>query len=366
MPYYFDLLSEEKIEKSGYPRLAHKSLLKSEKKRAIRKILDIKNAIKKQRIPLKRDDNLLVASWNLKDFGNYKHPEFLFYISEIMFAFDLVIIQEVNRSLTNLTILNNILGSDWKFIVNDVTEGDAGNNERSAILFNTKRVQFSGFSGELITDGKTLTKRTPQITGFMAGWKKFAIVNVHLKAGDDNHAVRLKEVKDIMGTLKPKIASQDDLMTTNIVLAGDCNFVDTKDQKSYKELTKLQFEQVERLKKIDASLGKSHKTYDRFFIRRNKYMQLSKVANPDTGELEENAGVFEFRSLFQKDLNTYKKLMKSDYANRNNGKVLQESKIENYYWVHWLSRQMSDHYPIWFELNTDSSVDYLTSKLEKL
>lgn len=59
-------------------------------------------------------------------------------------------------------------------------------------------------------------------------------------------------------------------------------------------------------------------------------------------------------------------MMLADYARNNDGAVKEDDELENYYWVHWLSRQMSDHYPIWFELNIDSSVNYLESQLSKI
>ena len=37
--------------------------------------------------------------------------------------------------------------------------------------------------------------------------------------------------------------------------------------------------------------------------------------------------------------------------------------LEQYFRVHWRKNQMSDHYPIWFELITDSSDEFLTNKL---
>lgn len=84
-------------------------------------------------------------------------------------------------------IVLRLLGPDWGYIVNDITGGAAGNSERSAYFFNKKRVQFAGLAGEIVlrddltagSDIKQL-KRTPYITGFQAGWKKFAMINLHL------------------------------------------------------------------------------------------------------------------------------------------------------------------------------------------
>ena len=75
-----------------------------------------------------------------------------------------------------------ILGDGWRYIVNDITEGNAGNRERSAYIFNSKRVEFAGLAGEIVlwsalTASSTLKqlKRTPYMTGFRAGWKSRSI-----------------------------------------------------------------------------------------------------------------------------------------------------------------------------------------------
>ena len=362
MPHYYDLLSTTEIEENGLPRFLEKTLTAAEKKRTIKKVLQIKQHIKASGVPNKRDDNLLVCNWNLKEFGqSHKHPEFYYYIAEMMFAFDLVVIQEVRRSIKELKILANILGNNWAYIINDVTEGNEGNSERSAILYNTKRVDFNGFSGELVIDQGPQLKRTPHITGFLTAWKHFSIINVHLDPGDDvtNAAHRKAELQSILDTLEPK-AKTGGLGYENIIISGDFNFYPTIDNASIEMLRDYGFEQVENLTIVDTTLAKNNYTYDRIFIKRDIYFDL--IEDDEGAEI---GGVVEFRTLFENNLATYKGLAKGDYKRRNN-KDLKDSSYTNYYWVHWLSRQMSDHYPIWFEMNTDSSTSYLESKFEQL
>jgi hypothetical protein len=65
-------------------------------------------AIRKSLQPLrdrKRDSNLLLATWNIRDFDSNKFgwghrlPETYYYLAEILGCFDLVAVQEVNRDL---------------------------------------------------------------------------------------------------------------------------------------------------------------------------------------------------------------------------------------------------------------------------
>ena len=363
MPNYYDLLPANEIQDQGHPRFLDKILSVAEKKRVIKKILEIKASVLAQGVPDKRANNLLLSNWNLKEFGqSHKHPEFYYYIAEIMHAFDLIVIQEVRRSIRELQILANILGNHWSCVINDVTEGSAGNSERSAILYNTKRVDFSGFSGELVVDLAAQLKRTPHITGFLTAWKHFSIINVHLDPGDkaENATNRKNELQGIMDTLEPKLDTAG-LGYRNIIISGDFNFYPDIDDESTELLRGHNFEQVAKVSQVDTTLAMNNFTYDRMFIKRDMYFEIIK---DDSGA--ENAGVFEFRSLFANNLNTYKSMAKKDYEKRNPNKVFNESRYPNYFWVHWFSRQMSDHYPIWIEINTDSSKTYLNSKLAKL
>ncbi|QDS92464.1 Endonuclease/Exonuclease/phosphatase family protein [Roseimaritima multifibrata] len=363
MPHYYDLLPAQELEERGYPRFVSRMSV-SEKKRAIKQVLAIKEHIVASGVPRKQDGNLVFATWNLKEFGQAKkHPEFYCYIAEIMFAFDLVVIQEVRRSIRELQILSNMLGDSWTYVINDVTEGNAGNGERSAILYDTKRVDFSGFSGELVVADGHQIKRTPHITGFITGWKHFSIINVHLDPGNSstNAAERKGELKRIMNTLEPKVGIGG-LGFENIILTGDFNFYPQVDDASVAMLKNdYGFEQVENLSDVDTTLAMNTHTYDRMFIRRDEFFEIAKDKDGN-----ENGRVVEFRTLFESNLITYKAKAKADYESRNPTKTLDDNAYPNYFWVHWLSRQISDHYPIWLEINTDSAVRYLENKLDAL
>lgn len=71
-------------------------------------------------------------------------------IAAVVRRFDVVAVQEVRGNLRVLRYLMKVLGEDWAFILTDVTEGKAGNDERLALLFNTRRVKPSGLACELV------------------------------------------------------------------------------------------------------------------------------------------------------------------------------------------------------------------------
>lgn len=67
----------------------------------------------------KRDDALLLATWNIRDFDSNKFKwgprleESFYYLAEIISCFDLVALQEVNADLEPLQKLMRILGREW-------------------------------------------------------------------------------------------------------------------------------------------------------------------------------------------------------------------------------------------------------------
>ncbi|MDQ1051845.1 hypothetical protein QFZ76_010170 [Streptomyces sp. V4I2] len=107
--------------------------------------------------------NLLVATWNLRAFGDltkaWKTGEGIspkqnfadiHAIAAVIQRFDVVAVQEVRGNLRALRYLLKVLGEHWAFILTDVTLGKDSNNERLAFLFDTYRVKPSGLACELV------------------------------------------------------------------------------------------------------------------------------------------------------------------------------------------------------------------------
>jgi endonuclease/exonuclease/phosphatase family metal-dependent hydrolase len=103
--------------------------------------------------PLREEGCVRIATWNLREFGRGSYggrlDESYFYIAEVISHFDLVAVQEVRADLRALARLMHILGHDWQFVATDVTDGDPGNGERMAFVFNRSKVRFRRIAGEL-------------------------------------------------------------------------------------------------------------------------------------------------------------------------------------------------------------------------
>lgn len=318
------------------------------------------------------DKNLIMASWNIKEFGHTKQrlPESYFYIAEIMSRFDLIAVQEVKSTLKDLDIVIRLLGDDWKYIINDVTEGPEGNRERSAYIYDTTRIRFSGLAGEIIfweeltkdMEVKQL-KRTPFITGFEAGWKEFAIINFHLHPGDDDEdtETRRQELELLLKTLEEK-KKKGHLWTDNLILSGDFNLYEgaTKDDSNVQMINDAGFFEVQSLKGVKTNVSQTE-TYDRLFISSNDYFEFGKNA----AGIDKGSVFLLFDYVFKLgDEDIYQEFMEDHYT--GNKDTSEPGFFESYFKNPWRKNQMSDHLPIWIELIIDSSDEFLDEKLGEL
>lgn len=90
-------------------------------------------------IPAKANDNLLIATWNIRSFASSTRKWFarsndsperdlqgLRAIIEILSRFDVMAIQEVKGDLRALRDTIRFLGDTWGFFMTDINIGDAG------------------------------------------------------------------------------------------------------------------------------------------------------------------------------------------------------------------------------------------------
>ncbi|MBN1597642.1 MAG: endonuclease/exonuclease/phosphatase family protein [Bacteroidales bacterium] len=371
MPTYNDLRPDSDFNQKDYA-LLFSELDTVTKKRIIQNLLDLRTALSTNISKKIADKNLIIASWNLKEFGHttQRLPETYFYIAEIINSFDLVGVQEIKSGMRDLEIISSLLGNDWSFIVNDITEGNDGNSERSAYLYNNKRVKLSGLAGELVPWKKIIDsspidqfKRTPYITGFTARWKSFVLINLHLHPKDKPEDVerRRNEVTLLLNMLKFKKQNKR-LWNENLVIMGDCNFYrgTEKDDNTIALFNNAGYFEVEGLKGKDTNVSKTQ-VYDRLFFTNNNYFKLARNNNNETV-----GGVFNpFNYIYRLGQESiYRKEMKDDYTGNKN--MNDPDNLKSYFKHPWRKNQISDHFPIWAELLIDSSDDFLQKKLGEL
>lgn len=298
------------------------------------------------------DPTLLLATWNLREFGGTKsggrEEEPLFYIAEIISRFDIVAVQEVRDDLDALDKLMYILGGWWRYLVSDVTLGAQGNHERHAYIYDTRKISFGGLAGELVPEMKKeggvlksdfAFSRTPYIAGFTAGWFKFTLCTQHFYYGQSkaDDPQRLQEARNIVGLLKKRMKSKD-AWANNTVLLGDFNIFSTKDE-TLKAIEKEMFEIPAKLKGIYTNAIQD-KPFDQIaFLACDVQTQMGLA----------RAGAFPFFDHVYRD---------SDWQ------IYQPNTTQNKY-KQWRTFKMSDHLPLWVELYVDFGNDYLERKMKK-
>ena len=191
------------------------------------------------------DRNLLIATWNLRAFGDLTEKwesaeddtpkrdlHSLLAIAEIVSRFDVVAIQEARENLKALRRLLKVLGPNWGLNLTDVTEGAPGNGERMAFLFDTRRVVPSGLACEIVVPEERLDRiepgaltrqfaRTPYAVSFRSGGKTFVLVTLHVLYGEDEEE-RLPELRAIAGWLA-SWARDINSWDHNLIALGDFN-----------------------------------------------------------------------------------------------------------------------------------------------
>lgn len=195
------------------------------------------------------DESILVASWNIREFGKKKRTEkAIHYIAEILSYYDLISIQEVRANVEDLGRVMDVLGPYWRVVFSDVTEGSRGNEERIAYVYDKRAVSFTGLAAEAVApplekkeDGKKVTIpaeqfwRTPYIASFRAGTFDFVLISVHVQWGklDTDRVVELEHISDWVENRRTSRFVED----MDIILMGDFN-IPQRDDKFYKAITK--------------------------------------------------------------------------------------------------------------------------------
>lgn len=303
----------------------------------------LRNDLNEKGIPAKKlEQNLLIATWNLRAFGSLttswqskakdspkRDWHSVACIAEIIKRFDIIAVQEVKANLKALRDLLKLLGPDYSFIMTDVNLGDVGNGERMAYIFDTRRVQLSGLACELTIPDEFKTSennqfaskqfvRSPYAVSFKAGKKTFILVTMHLLYGDTSkdRIVELQGIANWMSTMASDVYAYDQ----NVILLGDFN-IDERGDILYETFISRGLYIPDKLSdpKILRSIFDQSKYYDQiaWFNGADGIPQLS---------LEfVNGGYYPFTGVALAN--------RTDIDKRD------------------LSWMISDHYPLWAEFN---------------
>ena len=261
--------------------------------RVVERLLELRKQLSAQVPEKTATQTLLLATWNIREFGDNRLPESSYYIAEIIDHFDIVVIQEVNsKEIGGLENVLSILGDNWSYVMSDGVEGSAGGNEAMAFVYNTNKVKFTGLAGELVLPDNKLMggvqfARTPFMVSFRAGWFDFKLCTVHIYYGKDTvkgiYQRRLKEIQTVSDFLLKRQQSDD----VSYILLGDFNIPDTHGEyfnalveertktKSGKEKSKEKFFIPEEIRRHPTDLGHvSHYDQIAFSLKLDRSMVL--------------------------------------------------------------------------------------------
>ena len=342
MPYYYPLKTK---------------MNKAERTQTTANLLTLRRQLDED-IPQKTaTDTLLIATWNIRKFGNKRRWESLYYIAEIINRFDMIAIQEVTSDMKGLEKLMYLLGPTWDYIVTDATEGRSGGWERLAFVYDKCKIQFKKMAGEIVLpankliDEKLQFARTPYCVSFQAGWFKFLLTTVHIYYGSTTIADKKKREKEI-DTLTSLLSKRANKEQVTYILLGDFNIPNTKDI-TMQALENHGFFVPTAIKDHPTDLGET-KHYDQIAFNLQIEKEMLMFA-----EGEQRAGSFNFaKSIYRReDMDDYRKYFADKIEEKS------EEEVVKYYMTHWRTYEMSDHLPLWAELKVDFSDRYLEMML---
>ncbi len=287
----------------------------------------LRATIEKTKLPPRNvDQNLLIATFNIREFGEKPRESFAINaLAEIISSFDIVAIQELRSNLSDLKRLMDVLGPYWKVIFNDPAgaKKNKGNDERLAYIYDGRILKFTGMAAELLIsdyffgndDGRTVPWRTPYMVSFRAGTFDFMMLTVHIQWNKKGGIkARTKEIAMIAKWIKER-SDKSKLYDQDIFILGDFNIPSLGSQ-TFKALIDNGLEIPEELHEIKTNLKKS-KHYDQIaYFKENTNCSII------------SAGIIDFYDTFFKGLT-------DDYDD--------------------MTYQISDHLPLYAEIRINET-----------
>lgn len=293
---------------------------------------ELRKRIDNSKIPSsKLDETLNLATWNIRHFGRKSRKDAsLHYIAEIMGQFDLIAVTELSENLSDLGKVLHILGPYWRAVYSDAVPDKGGNGERMAYVFDKRAVSFTGLAAEAdasrrkLKSGEWIPKsswwRSPYIASFKSGNFDFMLITAHIRWGKKAKE-RIKPLKLLASWIKERRKNKFST-DKDIILLGDFN-IPKVDDALFKAITGKGLKIPDKMRELHGTNLAKKKRYD----------QILHYPVPQ-GNLIENAGVLDF---FTDGVAGIKKLFP--------GENLTKSKF---------TYQLSDHLPLWVQLNTDN------------
>lgn len=302
----------------------------------------LKERIEAANIPSsKLDETFNLATWNVREFGKKPRTNAaIHYIAEVMGQFDLIGLVELRDDLRDLKRVLEVLGPYWTAVYSDTVLDAGGNRERIAYVFDKRQIAFNGLASAAFGPRtKKATEyipevnwwRPPYMASFKSGNFDLALITAHIRWGDSEEG-RIPELQAIadwvdMKTqlIKKRRKSRDE---PDIFVMGDFN-IPSRQSKLFEALTSHGLQ-------IPSALAKDE--FGSNLDRNKRYDQILHLPNyPEnfTG----HGGVVDFYAGDHRPL--FPDLTKEEFT-----------------------YQMSDHLPLWIQVNTDIDMKQLDQVIQ--
>ncbi len=194
-----------------------------------------------RRIPETTPGHVLLATWNVANLGQHvRRDEDLRVIAEMLSWFELIAVQEVADNRRDFDRVVELMGVRFAPLFNDT----AGNNERAAFIYDTRRVALGPQVGEvgIVESDRTWIRlpgihrdfqgfnRNPFIASFRVESTDLLLANCHLIFGKSGSAAEIAESLELRQLEAYAIARWCDLRrldqdryTRHILAVGDFN-----------------------------------------------------------------------------------------------------------------------------------------------
>lgn len=301
-------------------------------------LLALRKRIDAAEIPSsKLDESINIATWNIREFGKGRRTKAsIHYIAEILGQFDLVGIVELQENLGDLGRVLRILGPYWRAVYSDVIPDYGGDYERLGFIYDRRAVTFNGLAAEADSPRKKVGKeylpamsfwRAPYLASFKSGSYDFVVLLVHVRWGD-SVAARAAELETLAKWISDRQA-REHTIDRDIIVMGDFN-ISSRRSSTYTAIAKYGL-------KIPSKLAQ--RTFGSNLEKSKHYDQI--LHYPRFGEAFTNAGgILDF------------------YIDRKHIKELYPGGLTK----EKFTFQMSDHLPLWMQINTDLE----SQKLEQI
>jgi deoxyribonuclease-1-like protein len=174
-------------------------------------------------VPERTDDNLIVASYNIKWLGQTKHD--FKKLAKVISNFDVCGIVEVRKEISVVELVREIekyTDKDWGYTYGFRSTNPSGQYyEAYAVIYRRDRVQLGDGIISNVWDKNEAYRNDPYVVSFKSGNFDFAIFLLHTRWSDDDDGTRKNEVAELKNQLDffYSVTKEKD-----VLLMGDFNF----------------------------------------------------------------------------------------------------------------------------------------------